>query len=88
MPVLFKKQKEPEDPHKDEKCTNEDNSIDLHKLRSINIPGTTGKKKPEPATDFMTAVALTNFPTLPPIKLTRFWDLSKKFKKAHSHIVF
>ena len=82
-PVLFKKQKEPEDPHKDEKCTNKDNSIDLHKLRSINIPGTTGKKKPEPAADLMTAVALTNFPTLPPIKLSRFWELSRQFKKHH-----
>jgi hypothetical protein len=82
-PVIFKKQKEPEDPHKDEQCTNKDNSINLHKLRSINIPGTTGKKRPEPAADFMTAVTFTNFPTLQPIKLSRFWELSKQFKKNH-----
>ena len=55
-------------------CTNSEAS---------NIPGTTGKKKPEPAADFMTAVAFTNFPALPPIKLSRFWELSRKFTKDH-----
>jgi len=70
-PVKFKQRKSEPDPDDLEMCLKDDFSLDHDLLRSVNIPGHTGKKPQMPHDDYMTTISFNHHPKMLPIKLSR-----------------
>ena len=82
QPIIYKESKPEKDPHENNTCQNPDNTIDIEAFKKINVPGETKIIGPPPIDpkDFTYAITMKHHPTVPPVKLLRFWEYVDHFK--------